>query len=194
MDLNAFAWPSPRSAYIHVPFCRHRCGYCNFSVVADRDDLIRRYLLAVDRELAELKSPAVNTLYIGGGTPTHLDLDALGRLLTMAKQRFDLDSKVEWTVEANPEDITDAKLDLLVSHGVNRVSLGVQSFNDQKLSELERGHRGESARQIVETVAAKIPNVSIDLIFRAQLKRCGVGTTTWMQHSLCRSNTCQLMP
>ena len=69
------AYPLPRAAYIHVPFCRHRCGYCNFSVVADRDDLIERYLKAIDLELCRLDTPTIDTLFVGGGTPTHFDAE-----------------------------------------------------------------------------------------------------------------------
>ena len=65
MDLAVESWPSPRAAYIHVPFCRHRCGYCNFSVVADRDDLIERYLNAIDIELCGLDAPVIDTLFVG---------------------------------------------------------------------------------------------------------------------------------
>jgi oxygen-independent coproporphyrinogen-3 oxidase len=158
-------WPQPRSAYIHVPFCRHRCGYCSFSVVAGRDDLIERFLSALDSELAPLQSPAVETIYIGGGTPTHLNLDQLDRLLAMIGRRFVLDDCVEWSVEANPEDITPAKLDLLAARGVNRISIGVQSFDNRKLQLLERGHSGESVQSTIERASAAVGNVSIDLIF-----------------------------
>src|SRR6476659_7678827 len=92
----------PESAYVHVPFCRHRCGYCNFTLVAGRDDLIDSYLLAIERELESL--PQVNeidTLYLGGGTPTHLPPTALARLFALLRQRFDLRSNSEFTVEAN---------------------------------------------------------------------------------------------
>lgn len=162
----------PRSAYIHVPFCRHRCGYCNFSVVADRDDLMDRYLNAIDRELsiqqAEMPGPPpLDTIFIGGGTPTHFDLDRLDQFLSLIRRRFDLNDESEWTMEANPEDISDQKLELMAAHGVNRVSLGVQSFNDSKLKTLERSHRGETAAEVVHQVAAVIPNVSLDLIFAA---------------------------
>ena len=137
MAVDAFAWPAPRAAYVHVPFCRHRCGYCNFSVIADRDDLIERYLVAIDRELAILDCPEVDTVFVGGGTPTHLQNDSLDRFLEIVGSRFQLATAFEWTIEANPEDITDEKLSLLSEHGVNRISLGVQSFNDQKLQRLE---------------------------------------------------------
>ena len=166
-DAPPGGWPTPRAAYLHVPFCRHRCGYCNFSVVAGRDDLIKRYLAAIDRELARLDRPAVDTVFIGGGTPTHLAPEALERLLSTVRRRLDLSPAAEWSVEANPEDITAEKLEVLQRLGVNRVSLGVQSFHADKLHVLERGHRGDSAAAAIEQTSATIPNVSIDLIFAA---------------------------
>ncbi|TWU56176.1 radical SAM family heme chaperone HemW [Rubripirellula reticaptiva] len=177
MAAASFVWPTPRSVYLHVPFCRHRCGYCNFSVVADRDDLIDRYLDAIDCELASLDRPVVNTVFIGGGTPTHLPPVALSKLLAIAKQRFQFEGDVEFSTEANPEDITAEKLDCLVHHGVNRISLGVQSFNDDKLRLLERGHTGGRAAAMIELAASRIPNVSIDLIFAAP----GETTEQWQQ-------------
>ncbi|MDB4624768.1 radical SAM family heme chaperone HemW [Rubripirellula sp.] len=160
-------WPLPRAAYIHVPFCRHRCGYCNFSVVADRDDLIERYLKAIDVELCGLDAPAVDTVFVGGGTPTHFDADHLRRFLQIVQKRFQLSACCEWSMEANPEDITRDKVEMLSDHGVNRISLGVQSFNVDKLRVLERGHSPENAVSAVQTVADVIGNVSIDLIFAA---------------------------
>ena len=160
-------WPRPRVLYVHVPFCRHRCGYCNFSVIADRDDLIERYLLAIDRELSGLQHPEVETVFIGGGTPTHLPADPLRRLLESIQRRVHAQPGVEFSVEANPEDITAAKVALLAEMGVNRVSLGVQSFQPAKLRILERSHLRDAAVAAVETVAAQIPNVSLDLIFAA---------------------------
>jgi len=160
-------WSIPSSAYIHVPFCRHRCGYCNFSVVADRDQWIDRYLEAIDCELELLEHPEVATVFLGGGTPTHLPLRSLERLLHIVASRFHLSTDFEYTIEANPEDITDEKLSLLRDSGVNRISLGVQSFDDQKLGVLERGHCGENAKKVIEQTADVIPNVSIDLIFSA---------------------------
>ncbi len=164
---DSFEWPMPRSAYIHVPFCRHRCGYCNFSVVADRDDLFDRYLAAIDRELATLDRPLVQTVFIGGGTPTHLTTPSLSRLLSIVRTRFRFEECVEFSTEANPEDITAEKLDCLVQHGVNRISLGVQSFNDEKLKLLQRGHTGDRAVENINAAASRIENVSIDLIFSA---------------------------
>ncbi|QDT03251.1 Oxygen-independent coproporphyrinogen-III oxidase-like protein [Rubripirellula lacrimiformis] len=174
-ELSAFQWPTPTSAYVHVPFCRHRCGYCNFSVLADRDDLMESYLDAVDAELSALESPAVQTVFIGGGTPTHLPIDALDRLLQIVTNRLQLSDDFEWSVEANPEDITDEKLDCLVAHGINRISLGMQSFHDAKLAGLERGHSGAGGAAVIRQVAEVIRNVSIDLIFAAP----GETATQW---------------
>ena len=160
-------WPLPRAAYIHVPFCRHRCGYCNFSVVADRDDLIERFLAAIDLELAALNCPAIDTVFIGGGTPTHLAPDQLARLLQVVTSRLQLAAAAEWSVEANPEDITPERLDVLTAAGVNRISLGVQSFAANKLSVLERGHDRTSAIRAIQRCQSAIGNVSLDLIFAA---------------------------
>jgi len=164
-------WPTPRAAYVHVPFCRHRCGYCNFSVVAGRDDLVGRFLAAIDRELSLLERPEIDTLFIGGGTPTHLPVAELSKLLELMRQRFRFAEDMEWSVEANPEDIHCEKLDLLAEYGVNRISLGVQSFQSEKLQLLERGHRQGEAMQAIEWSAEKIENVSIDLIFAAPGER-----------------------
>ncbi|QDT10329.1 radical SAM family heme chaperone HemW [Stieleria marina] len=166
-DQPPAGWPAPRSAYIHVPFCRHRCGYCNFSVVAQRDDLIQQYLESINAELAGLGRPEVDTVFIGGGTPTHLATPQLQRLMQIVEHRFAIQPNVEWSMEANPEDISAEKLAVMRDSGVNRLSLGVQSFSDGKLQLLERSHRGIEAEEIIQLAAGAIPNISIDLIFAA---------------------------
>lgn len=122
---------------------------------------------AIDQELSTLHWPAINTLFIGGGTPTHLRAGQLARLLACLQHRFQLSEDAEFTVEANPEDIDETVLSLLGDQGVNRISLGVQSFSDRKLRRLERSHSGQQARDVIELAAKRIPNVSIDLIFAA---------------------------
>ena len=157
---------SPRAAYVHVPFCRHRCGYCNFSVVAGRDDLTEAFLEALARELSELATPReVDTLFIGGGTPTHLEPPSLVRLLEIVKYWFPTASGYEWTVEANPVDLSQEKAEILAAYGVTRISLGVQSFQDRKLALLERDHRSREVRHAFDTAKHHISSVSIDLIF-----------------------------
>lgn len=156
----------PRSAYIHVPFCAHRCGYCDFTLVAKRDDLIGAYLEALEIELARLEQPReVDTLFFGGGTPTHLPAPQLERLLRLARSWFPPAPGAEISVEANPAGLDDRKIAALAEAGVNRVSLGVQSFDAAVLELLERDHRGSEVPTVVERVRPVIPNIGLDLIF-----------------------------
>ncbi|MEW4565260.1 radical SAM family heme chaperone HemW [Bremerella sp. JC770] len=158
----------PRSAYLHVPFCTHRCGYCNFTVIAGRDDLTGAYLDAIEKELAQLGRPhEVDTLFLGGGTPTHLSPPELERLLALATRWFPLAADAELSVEANPIDITPEKVAVLQAAGVNRVSLGVQSFRGDKLKLLERDHDRALVEKAAELLLPHIPNLSVDLIFAA---------------------------
>src|SRR6476620_6261430 len=114
---------APRSAYLHVPFCRHRCGYCNFTLVAGRDDLITAYLDALERELSSLGQPhEVDTLFFGGGTPTHLPPNQLKRLFDIVQRSFPLASGAEFSVEANPSDLNEEKSSILAASGVTRLS------------------------------------------------------------------------
>lgn len=157
----------PRSCYVHVPFCVHRCGYCDFTVLAGRDDLAGRYVEALARELDALPPgrPPLRTLFIGGGTPTQLPPEELDALLRRLRAAFDLEPDAEVSVEANPHGLTDAKLGVLREHGVNRVSLGVQALDGGTLRLLERDHApGEALERLAACVAA-FPSVSADLIF-----------------------------
>ena len=156
----------PRAAYVHVPFCRHRCGYCNFTLVAGRDDLINSYLKAVEIELASHQEPhEVTTLFFGGGTPTHLSSDQLKRLFQSVYRWFLPSVDSEISMEANPADITKEKVALLQDWGVTRVSLGAQSFAEDKLALLERDHSAKDVRRALEITRERIPQVSLDLIF-----------------------------
>jgi len=187
----------PRSAYLHVPFCRHRCGYCNFTLVAGRDDLIDDFLRALEIELSWLEVPRpVETLFLGGGTPTHLPPPQLERLLALATKWFPLagaqaeelprmntDStnrelldprhlrssaaNFEFSIEANPIDLNTERSKVLADAGVTRVSLGVQSFDDRKLTVLERDHRRREIEQAHAAARSFAESVSLDLIFAA---------------------------
>ncbi|MCA9083583.1 MAG: radical SAM family heme chaperone HemW [Planctomycetaceae bacterium] len=156
----------PRAVYIHVPFCRHRCGYCDFTLVARRDELIPRYLQALSNELSTLSSVYdVETIYIGGGTPTHLSAVQLTELLQRIGEHFRLTAGGEFTVEANPDGLDDDRLAVLVRHGVNRLSLGVQSFDEKVLQTLEREHSREQAIDVIRRARSFVSNLSVDLIF-----------------------------
>jgi oxygen-independent coproporphyrinogen-3 oxidase len=156
----------PRAAYIHVPFCAHRCGYCDFTLVAGKDHLVGDYLRALEIELVSLETPrTVETLYLGGGTPTHLDCRALERLLALVGRWFPLAAGYEFTIEANPSGFDRDKVALLARYGVNRVSLGAQSFDARVLEVLERDHRAAQIETAAALLVGKIPNFSFDLIF-----------------------------
>lgn len=175
----------PRSAYIHVPFCRHRCGYCNFTLIAGRDDLIPDYLRALSLELKlepALQSSAcvVDTIFLGGGTPTHLPPEPLGALLEIVGRWFPLGAGGEFSVEANPLDITREKIELLCDAGVTRLSLGAQSFAVAKLELLERDHDAGAIRTAVELARAARMQVAIDLIFGVP----GESLETWRRDLL----------
>jgi oxygen-independent coproporphyrinogen-3 oxidase len=156
----------PRAAYIHVPFCRHRCGYCNFTLVAGRDDLAHAYLDVLSRELSALSlAREVDTLFIGGGTPTHLAVEELRRLMEIGRGWFPLASGGEWSVEANPIDLDAERSKVLKEAGITRVSLGAQSFHDWKLKALERDHDAATIRAAMDFARGFARSVSLDLIF-----------------------------
>ena len=165
----------PRSAYVHVPFCAHRCGYCNFTLIANRPDLVERYLLALERELSWLGSPReVETLFIGGGTPTYLSPKYLERLLTIVLARFRPVEGYEFTVEANPGGLDTDRIAVLAEHGVTRLSLGAQSFNEAKLRVLERDHSPADIERSAGLARERLKSVSFDLIFAAPGERMEV--------------------
>lgn len=156
----------PSSAYIHVPFCLHRCGYCDFTLVAQKDHLIDAYLTAMEQQLSEVADGIeLKTLFLGGGTPTHLSIDQLQRLLDAAFSQFHFADEYEFSIEANPLNLTAEKIDFLKQAGVNRVSLGVQSFDADVLTFLERDHAPQQIFEIVRALQSQIENVSLDLIF-----------------------------
>jgi len=158
----------PRAAYIHVPFCAHRCGYCNFTVVAGRDDLVPQYLEALNRELSALQTPRpVDTLFLGGGTPTRLVPEALEQLLATVARWHPLANGGEFSVEANPGDLDADRVAVLAKSGVTRVSLGAQSFNPAKLRVLERDHQAADIARAVELLRPHVGSISLDLIFAA---------------------------
>lgn len=160
------SFPEPRAAYIHVPFCVHRCGYCDFTLVAGRDDLIGDYLRALEIEIGSLKEPReIDTLFFGGGTPTQLSADELAELFAIVGRRFKVAAGGEVSVEANPDGLTKDKIDVMHDAGVNRVSLGIQSFDQDVLETLERQHSPDEIHQAIERVRARIANISLDLIF-----------------------------
>jgi oxygen-independent coproporphyrinogen III oxidase len=163
---RADPWIWPRAAYVHIPFCAHKCGYCDFASLAGSDHLADRYLDALELEMASVGEPQeVDTIFIGGGTPTRLDAGQLARMLAMVRRWFLLTPGGEWTVEANPGTLDEAKADVLVDGGVNRVSLGAQSFQPELLRALERNHSPEEVPKALDLIRPRFPFWSFDLIF-----------------------------
>lgn len=155
--------------YIHVPFCRSRCIYCDFYSTTHSDEWKSCYVDALLAEMAVRKHEwggEANTLYVGGGTPSQLTPSQLQRILLAAQETFGLVAEAEITVEANPDDVTDEWLEMLLGSCVNRISLGVQSLNEQMLTLLRRRHTAQEAKEAVERCQTYgYENLSIDLIF-----------------------------
>lgn len=155
--------------YIHIPFCKKKCIYCDFFSIANRSDEAE-YVLALlsefDMRISELKGADIETIYIGGGTPSVLSEANLSCLIEGLKQRLDFNKVQEFTIEVNPDDVTQEFANRIVELGINRVSMGVQSFVDSELKLINRRHDAKGAVQAVETLkAAGISNISIDLIY-----------------------------
>jgi oxygen-independent coproporphyrinogen III oxidase len=161
-------WLWPRAAYLHVPFCAHHCGYCDFAIAAGQDSSIELYLDALAIELATLGSPQpMQTIFLGGGTPTHLSAAQLERLLTTLLHWLPLQTNGEFSIEANPDSLDTDKVRVLADYGVTRVSLGAQSFSPAVLRALDRRHQPEETARAVERVRSRMEQVSVDLIFGA---------------------------
>lgn len=159
-------WIWPRAAYVHVPFCAHHCGYCDFAVATGQDHQIDLYVEAIGAEMARLRDPQpVDTIFLGGGTPTHLNASQLTRLLDDVRRWLPLNAGGEFSVEANPGTLSADKIAALADAGVNRISLGVQSFQPHLLRVLERDHVPADVPRAVEAVRRRIPQLSLDLIF-----------------------------
>ncbi len=153
--------------YIHVPFCARKCAYCAFFSRMAEPGATEAWLGGVARELAELPTDFVpETVFIGGGTPTELTESALARLLELIHARVRLSAVTEWTCEANPGTLTAAKAARLRGAGVNRLSIGAQSFDDATLRRLGRIHDAAAIPAAVELArAAGFENLSLDLIY-----------------------------
>lgn len=155
--------------YVHIPFCRQKCHYCNFYSLATKkfrqeivDAIIREIRLSKDY----LKGEILETIYFGGGTPSLIPPEQTGLIINTAASEFTLSTDAEITIEANPDDITDSWLDEISKTSVNRLSIGIQSFNDIDLKMLNRVHSASDAEQSIVLAKKKgFDNLSIDLIY-----------------------------
>lgn len=155
--------------YLHIPFCKSKCRYCDFNSYACRDDMvILRYLNALNKEFTlaheARKNKIIDTVYVGGGTPSLLEGSLMWSVLNCLACTFDLDDVKEWTIECNPESLNEEKLKLYKDVGVNRISLGVQSLSDDNLKAVGRLHTSKTALEKLELAGKYFDNVSADLI------------------------------
>ena len=152
--------------YIHIPFCTNICSYCDFPKVLYCKKYINNYLNALKNEIkSRYNGETVKSIYIGGGTPTSLDINELEKLLKLTNI-FNKEEKIEFTIESNIDSLDIDKIKMLHNFNVNRVSLGVQSFNNNILKELGRSHNKEDVYKVINNLKKfNIDNISIDIIY-----------------------------
>ena len=155
--------------YIHIPFCKRKCSYCDFYSVAKTDaadDYVSAIIAELNLRADEINLADVTTIYIGGGTPSVLNLRQMAYLMDGLRSRMDFGKVTEVTMEVNPDDVTVDYMSGVKSLGVNRISMGVQSFVDAELRAVNRRHNAEEAISAIDTIRnAGISNISVDLIY-----------------------------
>ena len=166
---------SPTLLYVHVPFCEELCPYCSFNRVVFRDDLARPYFDALRKEIIMYRDLgyAFNGLYVGGGTPTVL-IDELSETIDLIRQTFPVR---EISVETNPNHLTDTNLRILKESGVNRLSVGVQTFDNDLLKAIERYHKYGSGEEVVDRIRATqgiFQTLNIDMIFNFPIQTMSI--------------------
>lgn len=160
----------PLALYVHVPFCQTKCPYCDFNTYAGIESLMPSYVGAIEHEAAQwgawLGRPRLTSIFFGGGTPSYLPTRDLTRLMRAIAAAFDIAPDAESTAEANPGDCTRERLQVMRRIGFNRISIGVQSFDDRELELLGRRHSAEHAKRAVDAARkAGFENLSLDLMF-----------------------------
>ena len=167
--------------YIHIPFCRKACSYCNFHFSTSLS-LQSKMLEAIHEEMAIkknfLKENALSTIYIGGGTPSILSLVAIEKLINSASKHFDTSSVKEITLELNPDDASAAYLKGLHDLGINRLSIGIQSFSDEDLTLMNRAHNSAQAKDCLQWATDIGYDISADLIYGTP----SLSEATWLEN------------
>ena len=159
--------------YVHIPFCKQKCMYCDFPAYQNLQDYYETYVYALVQEIdlwvtehPESKSRPIDTIYFGGGTPTELSIQQLQMIVNKIKSTFNITDDCHMTIESNPGEVDLQYLTKLVKLGFNRISFGVQTFDDKALTMLHRSHNGEKAKQAVyDAKEAGFADINIDLIY-----------------------------
>lgn len=154
-----------KSAYIHIPFCKNICSYCDFCKMFYNKELVNNYLDSLSEEItSNYKNETLKTLYIGGGTPSSLSISELNKLFNITKGMC-LDTNYEFSIEVNINDIEEEKLILFKNNGVNRLSIGIETFNDKYLEFLGRSHKSSDVDKKIRLAKKYFDNINIDLMY-----------------------------
>ena len=154
-----------KSAYIHIPFCNNICSYCDFCKLLYNKNFVKKYLDALEKEITNnYKNEILDTIYVGGGTPSSLSVSELNKLFSIIKI-FKLSKEYEFTFEVNIEDIAEEKLEILKENKVNRLSIGIESFNDKYLKYLGRNYTSDIINEKVELAKKYFDNINVDLMY-----------------------------
>jgi len=155
--------------YIHIPFCKNKCAYCDFFSISNfkqKEEFLKALLIELDLQKNYIHNESIDTIYFGGGTPTVFNKNELQTILKTIYSNFTISVNPEITIEANPDDLNENYLKELKNIGINRMSIGVQSFNDTDLKLMKRRHNSEQAKKVILTAQeVGFDNISIDLIY-----------------------------
>ena len=161
----------PIGLYIHIPFCETKCSYCDFNTYAGIENLLTQYIDSICKEIklwgSVIPNAHISTIFFGGGTPSYIPTNLLGQILNTIKNEMDTTNCTEITIESNPNDLSEIKkLEYYLKIGINRISIGIQSFNDIHLKNIDRRHSSsEGIHAIKNAKSAGFENINIDLMF-----------------------------
>ena len=185
--------------YLHIPFCKQACTYCNFHFTTSlrfKKELVDAIIKEIDLQKDFLQGESITTIYFGGGTPTLLSIDEGAALLDKIRQVFVVEQRAEITLEANPDDLTIKKLVAWKSMGINRLSIGIQSFFEEDLAWMNRAHSAKEAIDNLQLAKNEFDNISIDLIYGSPLltdeqweKNVATALSYQVQHLSCYALT-----
>ena len=161
----------PIGLYIHIPFCETKCSYCDFNTYAGIENLLTQYIDSICKEIklwgSVIPNAHISTIFFGGGTPSYIPANLLGQILNTIKNEMDTTNCTEITIESNPNDLSEIKkLEYYLKIGINRISIGIQSFNDIHLKNIDRRHSSAEGIQAIKNAkSAGFENINIDLMF-----------------------------
>ena len=155
-----------KSCYIHIPFCKKICSYCDFCKIFYNEQLVDKYLISLEKEIDSLyQNEVLDTIYIGGGTPSSLNLNQLEKLFGIIN-KLNKSKTIEYTIECNFETMSNEKLELFKKYGINRLSFGIESINEDNQKLLERENKKEEIINIIKTAKSLgFNNINVDLMY-----------------------------